>query len=224
MIPAELTATESRIACPTLVEHLPLGVRSRNEFRLCQVVNVVLSDIDRRLLGRCLEGADGAWEEFVDRFIPLIVHVVNSIGRVRFGELPQANRDDLVAEVFLKLVEDDFAILRRFRGQSSLGTYLVVVSRRIAGRKLAQMSRVPMTTLEKEPVDSVSNAQPEFENSEEVQSLLSKMPAAEATAIRMYHLEERSYRDIGSQMGIPENSVGPLLTQARLRLKSLRDA
>jgi RNA polymerase sigma-70 factor, ECF subfamily len=187
-------------------------------------INVVLSDIDRRLLARCLEGTDGAWDEFVDRFLPLIVHVVNATGKLRFGEIPQPTRDDLVADVFLKLVEDDFAVLRRFRGQSSLGTYLVVVCRRIAGRKLAQMSRVTTTPLTEDPIDRREQTDLQLENNEEVQSMLNKMPTAEATAIRMYHLEERSYQDIGSHMGIPENSVGPLLTQARQRLRTMRNA
>jgi RNA polymerase sigma-70 factor (ECF subfamily) len=60
------------------------------------------------------------------------------------------------------------------------------------------------------------------ENTEEVQSLLSQMPVEEATAIRMYHLEDRTYRDISTQIGIPENSVGPLLYKARSRLRSMR--
>ena len=81
---------------------------------------VVLSDIDRRLLNRCVEGAPGAWEDFVDRFIALITHVVSTTAELRLGHVPDQTRDDVVAEVFLKLVDKDFAILRRFRGQSSL--------------------------------------------------------------------------------------------------------
>jgi len=40
----------------------------------------------------------------------------------------------------------------------------------------------------------------------------------------MYHLEDRSYRDISMQIGIPENSVGPLLFKARSRLRAMRQA
>jgi RNA polymerase sigma-70 factor, ECF subfamily len=183
---------------------------------------VVLSDIDRRLLARCTEGAPGAWEDFVDRFIPLIVHVVNATAQNRFGEIESQTRDDVVSEVFLKLIDKDFAILRKFRGQSSLGTYLVVVSRRIAGRRLAKLSRVAGIPLDIDVTDKRSDSAI-LENNEEVESLLNQMPTEEATAIRMYHLEEKSYRDIGSHIGIPENSVGPLLSKARSRLKSMRD-
>ena len=61
-----------------------------------------------------------------------------------------------------------------------------------------------------------------IENTEEVQTLLASMPEQEATAIRMFHLEHRSYSDIGTHFGIPENSVGPLLSRARDRMRGLR--
>jgi RNA polymerase sigma-70 factor, ECF subfamily len=184
---------------------------------------VVLSDIDRRLLSRCIEGAPGAWEDFVDRFIALITHVVTSSAELRLGTFSEQTRDDIVAEVFLKLVDKDFAVLRRFRGQSSLGTYLVVVVRRIAIRRLVKLSRNAATELTIEPTADEGNGEITVENNEEVQSLLSQMPTAEATAIRMYHLEDRTYRDISMHIGIPENSVGPLLFKARSRLRSLRE-
>ncbi len=201
---------------------------------------MVLSDLDRDLLARCLNGTSGAWDSFVDRYLPLISHVVNSTAKARLGGLPDEIRDDLVAEIMLGLVDQDYAVLRRFRGQSSLGTYLVVVSRRIAVRKLAKMRRVSKSASELDAngtvvatrVDSThstnsstANISAEawhVENVEEVQHLLASMPNEEAVAIRMFHLEHRSYSDIGMHFGIPENSVGPLLSRARERMRKLR--
>lgn len=204
---------------------------------------MVLSDVDRDLLARCLAGMEGAWEGFVDRYLPLITHVVNSTAKSRLGGVPEELRDDLIAEVFLELVDDDFAALRRFRGQSSFRTYLVVISRRIAVRRLAKMRRVPRSATPPAALaaeaathlsPSASLAQPttspngssaaewQLENSEEVQNLLAHLPSEEATAIRMFHLEHRSYSDIGTHFGIPENSVGPLLSRARDRMRTLR--
>ena len=203
-------------------------------------MSVVLSDLDRDLLARCLNGTPGAWDNFVDRYLALISHVVNSTAKTRLGGLPAEVRDDLVAEIFLGLVDQDYAVLRRFRGQSSLGTYLVVVSRRIAVRKLAKMRRVhksspgldsagtPLDTRIDSPHPSLSSTGgvgPDawhVENVEEVHNLLANMPSEEATAIRMFHLENRSYSDIGIHFGIPENSVGPLLSRARDRMRELR--
>ena len=184
---------------------------------------MVLSDLDRTLVTRCLNGTEGAWEDFIDRYLALITHVVAATATPRLGRLPDAWRDDLVADVLLSLVDQDFAILRRFRGQSSLGTYLVVVSRRIAIRRLATLRRsAPAATALPQEVAGDRSDEPRIDDEEEVRSLLSRMPEREAIAIRMFHLEHRTYSDIGLHFGIPENSVGPLLSQARDRLRALR--
>lgn len=181
---------------------------------------MVLSDRDRDLLKRCLTRSEGAWEAFVDRYLALLSHVVTATAKSRLAELPSEIRDDMVAEILLALVDDDFAILRRFRGQSSLGTYLVVVARRIAARRLAKLAPV-IQRLQQEPVAEPLDLA--LESSEEVQALLAKLPENEAMAIRLFHLEHESYGDIGLRLGISENSVGPLLSKARASLKSMRD-
>jgi RNA polymerase sigma-70 factor (ECF subfamily) len=187
-----------------------------------KVERVVLSNLDRDLLARCLQGKPEAWEDFVDRFLALITYVVTEVASSRSMALSDAVRDDVVADVFLVLVDQDFRTLRKFRGQSSLGTYLVVVARRIAIRKLAEIQRTRQVSLPSESLSDDGAAELVAVNKEEVQSLLAQLPSSEATAVRMYHLEERSYREIGMHIGIPENSVGPLLSQARAKLKQLR--
>jgi len=185
-------------------------------------LDVVLSKLDQKILERCLAGSDGGWEEFVSRFLPLLVHVVNQSVRQRFGRLLEAVRDDVVAEVLLTLVQDDFAILRKFRGNSSLGTYLVVVARRVAARKLNKMRRVKVSNQGSlESVRQQIEDPEQLERKEEIQSLLLRLPENEAKAIRLFHLEHCSYEEIGSHLGIPENSVGPLLSKARNRLRAL---
>jgi len=44
---------------------------------------VALSEIDRNLLQRCLARKPRAWEDFVDRFMGLVVHVVNHSAQSR---------------------------------------------------------------------------------------------------------------------------------------------
>jgi len=36
----------------------------------------------------------------------------------------------------------------------------------------------------------------------------------------MYHLEGKSYQEISSAVGMPENSVGPTLSRARSKMRS----
>lgn len=190
--------------------------------------HVALSDTDQKLIARCLAGDDGAWEDFVHRFLPLITHVANSCIAVRTQHPPAQLRDDIVADVMLAMIDNQYRVLRRFRGQSTLATYLVVVARRIAVRSLAKqvITAQPIRQTDTKTVNGtpqeISNESLQLESNEEVKALLQQLPEEQATIIRMFHLEHRNYDDIGKSLGIPENSVGPLLSKARARMKKLR--
>ena len=88
---------------------------------------VVLSGSDRSLLQRCLNHQPNSWEKFVDRYLGLVVHVVNHTAQARSLDLSAQDKEDLCSEVFLGLLNNDLAILRAFRGECSLATYLTVV-------------------------------------------------------------------------------------------------
>ena len=47
-----------------------------------------------------------------------------------------------------------------------------------------------------------------------------EQPKREAEVVRLYHLKYQNYRQIGKKLGIPENSVGPILAKARQRLRA----
>lgn len=186
---------------------------------------MALSEIDRNLLDRCLARKPRAWEDFVDRFMGLVVHVVNHTAQARSVRLTPEDRDDLCGEVFLNLLKDDFRILRHFRGQSSLATYLTVVARRIVvkgmldrksaaplGEIAIQQASENLADTRLAPVDRIGN-------SEEVQRLLENLDSPEADVVRMYHLEAKSYQEISAAMGISENSVGPILSRARTKMR-----
>ena len=49
------------------------------------------------------------------------------------------------------------------------------------------------------------------------------MTEREAEVVRLYHLKYLNYRQIGKQLGIPENSVGPILAKARKRLRRVAE-
>ena len=44
--------------------------------------------------------------------------------------------------------------------------------------------------------------------------MLIDLPADDAEVVKQYHLQGRSYREISSHLGIPENTIGPTLTLA----------
>ena len=183
---------------------------------------MALTEIDRNLLSRCLAGQPGAWQNFVDRFLGLFVHVVHHTANSRSVPVTPDLVDDLCGEVFFRLVENDFAILRRFRGQSSLATYLTVVSRRVVVKEMTRRRMAEaMGHVHARGVEANSGDRPErrIEDREEVERLLSELQPHEAEVVRRYHLLGMSYRDIGRELNVPENTIGPMLSRARQRLR-----
>jgi RNA polymerase sigma-70 factor (ECF subfamily) len=156
----------------------------------------------------------------------LVVHVVNHTARSRSIRLTPEDRDDLCAQVLLEIVRDDFALLRHFRRQSSLATYLTVVARRVVvhalvkGHKAAKLLATVASQGGTSPGESDDSALDQrLANREEVQRLLGELDESEAQAVRLFHLEGKSYQEISSSVGIAENSVGPLLSRAREKMR-----
>lgn len=189
-----------------------------------------LSEIDRLLLQRCLDGAPRSWEDFVDRFLGLVVHVANRTAAARGEDLDDATRDDLVAEVFLEFLRDDSAVLRRFRRNCSLATYLTVIARRVIVRRLMSRRRAAgqparlasgngTPTAHAHAATNGNPALERWENEEEVRDLMLRLDPQEADLVRMFHLEGKSYREISEQIGVAENSIGPALSRARAKMR-----
>jgi RNA polymerase sigma-70 factor (ECF subfamily) len=188
---------------------------------------VALLEIDRKLLQQCLSREPHAWETFVDRFLGLVLHVVRHTAKSRSLQISAQDEEDLVAEFFVTVVRDDFALLKRFRLQSSLATYLAVVARRVVVRELLRQfstTRMGEAVASHVAVASIADAgldSPEkrISNREEVERLMDNLTGPEAEVVRLYHLEGKSYREISSAIGIPENSIGPTLSRARAKLR-----
>lgn len=187
---------------------------------------MALSEIDRHLLERCLARKPRAWEDFVDRYMGLVVHVVNHSAHSRSIRLTPEDRDDLCADVFFAIVRDDFALLRRFRGQSSLATYLTVVARRVVVKRLIDQKSPTRLADIAPPASNNGAEQPgrEFEDRQQIERLLERLSADEQDLVRMFHLEGRSYQEISAALGIPENSIGPMLTRARQKMREAEAA
>lgn len=180
---------------------------------------MVLSEIDRNLLQRCLARKPRSWEDFCDRFLGLVVHVINHSAQSRSIRLSPEDREDLAAEVFLNLIKEDFAVLRRFRGDSSLATYLTVVSRRIIVRELLKRKATAPLAGAGSAASNGTSPEDRMSNRDEVEQLLGQLNGSEAEVVRLYHLEGKTYREISQTVGVAENTIGPTLSRARDKMR-----
>ncbi|MFK7821478.1 MAG: RNA polymerase sigma factor [Planctomycetaceae bacterium] len=186
---------------------------------------MALTKHDRELLQRCLGKEPGAWKDFVDRFMGLFVHVVQHTAHCRSVRISRDDIDDLCADIFVAIVNNDFGVLRRYRGNSSLATYLTVIARRVVVRKIS--TRRMAEALGHVGAKSMQRADSKpqrsgFENREEVERLLAELPDRDATAVRMSFLEQKSYAEIAARLNVPENSIGPIISRAKEKMTSVR--
>jgi len=180
---------------------------------------VPLTTQDRDLIRRCLHHEAGAWNEFVDRYLGLVYHVINHTAHLRSYPIKPHEAEDIVATVLLQVIDNDYAALRQFRGKSSLSSYLTVIARRVCVQELARRAGIKETSAiaAGEPPAKAESAP--IESLEEVGKLLKKLPEKERTVVRMYYLEGLSYEEISAELDVPVNSIGAILTRARKKMK-----
>jgi RNA polymerase sigma-70 factor (ECF subfamily) len=184
---------------------------------------VALTAGDRDLIRRCLHHEAGAWNDFVDRFLGLVYHVVQHTADMRSVPLSPEDKEDVAAQVLLKIVENDYAALRLFKGKSSLASYLTVIARRTCVNELTNRMQAKEVARPSEQItEATPNARPKpggLETLEEVGKLLKKLPNRERAVVRLFYLEGRTYEEISTELNIPVNSIGAILARARKKLR-----
>lgn len=182
---------------------------------------MALSNLDRELIQHCLEGKSGAWKRFVDRNVGLISHVVRQCLTSRNLHSNAQDVEDLIADVFALLVKNDFNALRRFKGNSALPTYLTVITRRVVMHKISRPRyRNRLQSIDRVPEpEAPSEFLATAETREQIETAMANLSGSDADLIRLFHLEGKSYREISHHLGVPENSIGPMLSRARSRIR-----
>jgi RNA polymerase sigma-70 factor (ECF subfamily) len=142
---------------------------------------------------------------------------------LRSAPLTSEGVEDIAQEVLLQVVANDYAVLKQFRGKSSLATYLTVIARRICVHQLAKIAPAhkPLPAeMKKSDEEEHPRARIGLERQEEVLKLLRRLPSREREVVRLFYLEGRSYEEISAALNMPVNTIGPVLSRAKKRLKA----
>ena len=188
---------------------------------------MALTSVDRNLLQRCLQHDTGAWNDFVDRFLGLIYHVIHYTSHLRSAPLSPEEVEDIAQEVLVQVVANDYAVLKQFRGKSSLAAYLTVIARRICVHQLSKMAPTRKSLpseMRKADEEEIPKARIGLERKAGVLKLLRSLPDKEWDVVRLFYLEGRSYEEISSKLDMPVNKIGPVLSRAKKRLKKAANA
>lgn len=180
----------------------------------------VLPDPEADLRERLCGGEIAAVGEAYDRYH----QQVRAFARRLVGD--DAATEDLVQEVFVTLP----SAIRRFRGESSLKTFLLSIavnhSRhhvRAASRRRKALQNLAESTALEQPTDRGHD--PEFlarrkQLAELLQRALDELPLDQRVAFVLCEVEERPSPEVASIVGAPEATVRTRLFHARKKLRS----
>jgi RNA polymerase sigma-70 factor (ECF subfamily) len=95
-----------------------------------------------------------------------------------------------------------------------------VIARRVVVRKLVEgRSAIPLSEMVHHAAADDPEVEQRISDHDELDRLLGELRGSEAAVVRMYHLEGKTYQEISHVVGMPENSVGPMLSRARSKLR-----
>lgn len=186
---------------------------------------------DGELISKLLGRDADAWNELVVRYQRLVyAQIVKALPR-KSGRLDEGLIEDILAEVFLGLLQNDLSAIRGFKGDCKFSTWLCVITRRIAWRHVAklprerQLSGLSDSSMQVDlgitvEVDSLARLIG-TENKLQLAECLERLKPADRRILEMYYHQQLDYREIARQMGLSMNAVGPKLSRAHARLRKM---
>jgi RNA polymerase sigma factor (sigma-70 family) len=162
-------------------------------------------------LAALCQGDKSAWDAFVRRYTGLIVAAVRGLAR------DQAETEDLVQDVFIRLCKDGFRLLRNYDpARAGLSTWLTIVARSTA-RDGLRRKHLPSTPIDLVPEAQLSVAPHIPERLKYPPDLLSPR---QKLVLGMIYDREMDVSEIASALGIDPQTVRSTHHKAMLKLRA----
>jgi RNA polymerase sigma factor (sigma-70 family) len=167
---------------------------------------------DLLLVQGCLAGDRAAWEALFRRHEATVFHALRCAFRLRGFEAPHHLLQELEAEVFFRLVRDDFAKLRQYSGRCSIKSWLKVVS----GNRAVDFLRQQRSTLSLDAPEAQSLVAPEARPDERLdraetrallRELYQELSGDDRRFVELFYLEELPFEEVAARLG---TSLGAL--------------
>ena len=171
---------------------------------------------DRALVSRIVGGDMQAFRLLIKQHERIAAHM---IGRLIDRE---EDREELCQDVFLKVFEK----IGDFNFQARLSTWIATIAYRHAINHLRK-KKIPVSDIPDEErfsshfisTDNVEEKLEDKDLEDMVLKLIGQLPVQYKTVLTLYHLDGKSYPEIGEITGMPEGTVKNYLFRARNLLK-----
>lgn len=202
---------------------MPLLTGSSNSFRAyADETNEIVGD--RALVDRVLVHDARATESVFNLMKPIILMIQ------RQARLTVDEREDLLQQLFLHLMDDDYRRLRiwRTRYRCPLRRYLSIVARNLAiDSKRRPSSResllLDFPALARDRMRSCPDLTELLHQREQTRAIgvqLGRLPERDAELILRRHYRHETYREMASKMGLTVSNVGVALLRAEERMRT----
>jgi RNA polymerase sigma-70 factor, ECF subfamily len=176
---------------------------------------------DQKLVERCLQGDDGAWEAVVSSFGKRVYNLSYRYTNRR------DEAEDLTQEIFIRVYQN----LKSYRSeQGSFQNWILRVARNLIIDRYRQIRRYPQAggseeletmTLVDEKSINPQRAAEQTEAAAFLQSGLQSLSPELKEAIILRDLEGMAYHEISGLLGVPEGTVKSRINRARIELAKL---
>lgn len=184
---------------------------------------------EQALLQRCLDGDSSAWEEFLERYRPLLERAVRFTFLRCVYRIPHADVENVVQDLLARLYERNCRRLRTFQGRCPFAAWLKSLAVRITlntvrdEKRRGRFGGGEIEDLGLQPAaDAAERCAPEErEEIRRLDAVLDSLGPLQKTVLKMFYYDGLSYRQISASLGIPVQTLGSLITRARARLREL---
>ena len=162
---------------------------------------------DQALLQDCLEGDQAAWRAFVTRLTPIVRFAVCST-LSRHNGMMYVSTDDVVQEVYLRLMKQDCRLLRQFDpARATLPTWAALVARSVTLDHLRSRRRAG-PFLGKPTPEVVEAAQTrDLEASDMLDYVKDRLSADEWDTLNLLMVEGLAPEAVGKRLGLSTKTV-----------------
>ena len=152
-------------------------------------------------LSKCFNGDSDAWNQFVDAYAPVIYTTVRQTILRHCLYHSDADIHDTTQDVFVKLLDNNFRVLRTYDpGRADLERWLAVIARRVAIDAIRKRHLAV-------PLDDTFPAATPAAGGAPIALPLELLTPRQRQVMRMIYDENKSIAEIATALGIDDQTV-----------------